>query len=101
MGKGGGGRPLAKPGASLHSQSAARPVQGPLVSGRFGAAMRARASDDIFRKTGRPIEGGPNTHAAYESADVRDSFLGPRPGGSRGLCRKLEHCCVLTFKHVS
>src|SRR6266567_362259 len=29
MGKGGGGRPLAKPSASLHSQPEARPVQGP------------------------------------------------------------------------
>src|SRR5262249_3835687 len=31
MGKGGGGRPLGKPSASIPSQSEARPVQGPLV----------------------------------------------------------------------
>ena len=40
---GGGGRPLANSGAPLHAQSAARPVQGPLVSGRFGVAMSKTA----------------------------------------------------------
>jgi hypothetical protein len=48
-----------------------------------------------------PIEGGPNTHAACESADVRDPSLGLRLGCGSGLCRKLEHCCFLTLKHVS
>jgi hypothetical protein len=43
MGKGGGGRPLANSGAPVHTQSAARPVQGPLVSGRFGVAMSKTA----------------------------------------------------------
>src|SRR5262249_47049183 len=37
MGKGGGDRPLANSGAPLHTQSAARPVQGPL-----GPASRRR-----------------------------------------------------------
>ena len=53
------------------------------------------------RKIGRPIEGGLNTLAGCRSADVRDPFLGLRLGCGSGLCRKLEHCCFLTFKHVS
>jgi len=59
-----------------------------------------KAPGDIFRKIGRPIEGGLNTLAACESADVRDPFLGLRLGCGSGLCRKLEHCCFLTFKYV-
>src|SRR5262249_20636974 len=39
--------------------------------------------------------------AACESADVRDPFLSLRLGCGSGLCRKLEHCCLLTFEHVS
>jgi hypothetical protein len=31
---------------------------------------------------------------------VRDPFLGLRLGCGSGLCRKLEHCCFLTFNHV-
>jgi hypothetical protein len=31
---------------------------------------------------------------------VRDPFLGLRLGCSSGLCRKLKHCCFLTFEHV-
>ena len=58
------------------------------------------------RKIGRPIEGGPNTPADCEpadceSADVCDPFLGLCLGCGNRLCRKLEHCCFLTFKHVS
>lgn len=56
---------------------------------------------NMFRKIGRPIEGGLNTLATCESADVRDPFLGLRLGCGSRLCRKLEHCCCLTFKHVS
>src|SRR5207249_2572198 len=52
-----------------------------------------KAPGDIFRKIGPPIEGGPNTHAACESADVRDPSLGLRLDCGSGLCRKLEHCC--------
>jgi hypothetical protein len=39
--------------------------------------------------------------AACESADVRDPFLSLRLDCGSGLCRKLEHCCLLTFEHVS
>jgi hypothetical protein len=35
------------------------------------------------------------------SADVRDPFLGLRFGCGSRLCRKLEHCCFLSFGHVS
>jgi hypothetical protein len=45
--------------------------------------------------------GGLNTVAVCESADVRDPFLGLRLGCGSGLCGKLEHCCFLTFEHVS
>jgi len=50
-------------------------------------------------KLGHPIEGGLNTVAVCESADVRDPFLDLRLGCGSGLCRKLEHFCFLTFKH--
>src|SRR5271166_5493356 len=53
------------------------------------------------RNIGRPIEGGLNTLAACESADVCHPFLGLRLGCGSGLRRKLEHCCFLTFAHVS
>jgi hypothetical protein len=59
------------------------------------------APGDMFCKIGRPIEGGPYTHTARESADVRDPFLGLCLGCGSGLCRKLKYCCFLTFKHVS
>ena len=55
---------------------------------------------NIFRKIGRPIEGGLNTLATCKSADVRDPFLGLRLGCGSGLCRKLEHRCFLTFNRV-
>src|SRR5215471_14438769 len=42
-----------------------------------------------------------NSVAACDSADVRDSFLSLRLGCGSRLCRKLEHCCFLTFKQVS
>jgi len=48
------------------------------------------------RKSGRPIECGPN----MRSADVRDPFLGFRLGCACGLRRKLEHCCSLALTHV-
>ena len=54
----------------------------------------------MARKIGRPIEGGLNTVAVCKSADVRDPFLGLRLGYGSGLCRKLEHCCFLTFEHI-
>src|SRR5262249_56036251 len=54
----------------------------------------------LARKIGRPIEGGLNTVAACKSADQRDPFLGCRFNCGSGLCRKLEHCCFLIFKHV-
>src|SRR5258707_2134266 len=47
------------------------------------------------------MKGGPNTIAACKSADVRDAFLGRGLGCASGLCRKLEHCCFLTFEQVS
>jgi hypothetical protein len=53
------------------------------------------------RKIGRPVEGGPNTLAGCESADVRDPFLGLRLGCGSRLGRKLEYCCFLMFKQVS
>src|ERR1700730_17637672 len=53
------------------------------------------------RKIGRPGEGGPNTPAGCESADVRDPFLGLCLGCGSRLCWKLEHCCFLMFKQVS
>lgn len=59
------------------------------------------AIDCVGAKLGRPIEGGLNTVAVCESADVRDPFLSLRLGCGSGLCRKLEHCCFLTFEHVS
>ena len=46
-------------------------------------------------------EGGPNTLAGCQSADVRDPFLGLRLGCGSRLGRKLEHCCFLMFKQVS
>ena len=49
------------------------------------------------RKTGRPIECGPN----MRSADVCHPFLGLGFGCGSRLCWKLEHCCFLTFKYVS
>ena len=52
-------------------------------------------------KMGRANEGGPNTRAACESADVRHPFLGLCLGCGSGLRRKLEHCCFLTFNQVS
>jgi len=53
------------------------------------------------RKIGRSIKGGPNSVATCELAEVRDPCLGLRLGCGRGFCRKLEHCCFLTFEHVS
>jgi hypothetical protein len=53
------------------------------------------------RKIGRPIEGGPNTLAGCESADVRDPLLSLCLGCGSRLCWKLEHCCFLMFKQVS
>jgi hypothetical protein len=63
--------------------------------------QRRPASKSLRAQLGRVIEGGLNTVAACESADVRDPFLCLRLGCGSGLCRKLEHCCFLTFKQVS
>ena len=43
MGKGGGGRSLAKPRASIYSQSNARPIQGPLASASSATASGTSA----------------------------------------------------------
>jgi hypothetical protein len=64
----------------------------------LSAIISNRAPVDIFRKTGRPIEGGLNTLPACDSTDVRDPFLGLRLGCGSGLRRKLEHRCFLMFK---
>src|SRR5260370_29696126 len=64
--------------------------------GSSGASATRNGMTDIFRKIGRPIEGGPNTLAACESAEVRDPLPGLRLGRGSGLCWKLEHCCFLT-----
>ena len=53
------------------------------------------------RKIGRPDEGGLNTLASCESADVRDPFLGLRLGCGSGLGRKLKHYGFLMLKQVS
>src|SRR5262245_20048070 len=63
--------------------------------------LMERTTGRAWRKIGRPIEDGLNTVAVCKSADVRDPFLGLRLGCGSGLCRKLEHCCFLTFEHVS
>jgi TIR domain len=52
-------------------------------------------------RLGRPDRGRPKQCCSLRSADVRDSFLSLRLGCSSGLCRKLEHCCFLTFEYVS
>jgi hypothetical protein len=52
------------------------------------------------RKTGRPMEGGPNTLAGCESADVRDSLLSLCLGCGSRLCWKLEHRCFLPFNYA-
>jgi hypothetical protein len=59
-----------------------------------------RAPLDIFRKTGRPIEGGLNTLAACDSTFVRDPLLGLCLGCGSRLYWKLEHRCFLPFNHV-
>jgi hypothetical protein len=48
-----------------------------------------------------PDRGRPKQCCSLRSADVRDSFLSLHLGCGRGLCRKLEHCCFLTFEYVS
>src|ERR1700730_9384030 len=63
---------------------------------------RSISSSDLAHSQNRPPHRGRPEHScSSRSADVRHPFLGLRLGCSSRLCRKLEHRCLLTFKHVS